>query len=590
MKTRKLLFAVIILFSVFLLNSKIAAQHSLLQEEFASPDFSTPQHINNHVFNFFHHSSGANLLDDGLQSALTNLGYHLHSRINTTYEYENNNTDYRHWYKRFQRELGIKVGDHYYRYLGPDAEGNPLTGEQIDDDYRDFMLNYYEFNAERMDIIMFKPCYPGSEISDYDTQYDGSGENNGYGNVTGGTPHSDNGTNNFTYLNSGNSVDDVYTNDFWTHGYWDSPSSSLAQLKCAYRGMLNIFVDHPDILFIAMQGPPLVWLSDESANDCREFARWLREDWLHQYDPKGLDQFQDYPLKNVVPFDFHNSIAWTGNDANLDDEYFWFLEGGMPDNAMDNSDPEKIGRSASSEDHPDTWLNQRVATIFCGGTDTFSPSHTGHSAQNYYSWINAVVNRWEKTTSPVSVEFVSFAGIVRNNSVVLNWQTATESNNFGFEIQRESKTNQVFQKIAFLPANDFEKIYNYEDKNLTSGIYQYRLKQIDLDGSFQFSPSISVNVGVAKNFSIDGNFPNPFNSQTMINYSLAKNSKVKILVFDMLGRRVRTLVEDYEFAGAHQILWNGCDNFHRPVESGIYWLVLSVENGRKLTHKLIVLK
>ena len=590
MRTNRFPLMVSALFFVLFIYSKLLAQHSLLQEEFSSPDFSTPQNINDHVFNFFHHSCGANLLDDGLQSALANLGYHLHSRINTTYQYENNHTDYRHWYKRFQRELGIRIGEHYYRYLGPDGEGNPKTGEQIDDDYRDFMLNYYEFNAEKMDIIMFKPCYPGSDISSYDTQYDSGTTNNGYGDVTGGTPHSDNGSNNYDYLNSGNSVDDDYTNDFWAHGYWGSSSSSLAQLKCAYRGMLNIFVEHPDLLFIAMQGPPMVWLSEEAANNCREFARWLREDWLHQYDPTGTDHFQDYPLKNVVPFDFHNSIAWTGDDSDFDNEYFWFLEGGMPDNAMDNSDPAKIGRSASSEDHPDTWLNQRVATIFCGGTDTFSPPYTGHSSQNYSPWINAVVNRWEDDSSPVPVELISFSAFVQKNNVLLTWQTGQEINNFGFEVQRKSKKYDTFKNIGFLPGMDFEREYQFEDKNLSQGTYQYRIKQIDLDGSIQFSPSISVNICVPQHFFIEGNFPNPFNSQTRITYHLPQNAKIKMVILDMLGRQVRTLIDGYQITGTHQILWDGCDDHHRSVKSGIYWLVLTTENWKKLVHKLTVLK
>jgi len=137
-----------------LLPVSAKSQHSLLQEEFSDPNFSTPEKIDTHIFNFFHHSCGGNLLDDGLTTGLQALGYALHSQIDTQYEYENNNTDYRHWYKRFQRELGIKVGDHYYRFEGPDQDGNPTTGSQIDDDYRDFMLNYYEYNAELMDIII----------------------------------------------------------------------------------------------------------------------------------------------------------------------------------------------------------------------------------------------------------------------------------------------------------------------------------------------------------------------------------------------------------------------------------------------------
>ncbi|MDP2896687.1 MAG: hypothetical protein Q8Q12_09030 [bacterium] len=376
-----------------------------LHAEFDEYDFSTPDNVGDLVFNFFHHSSGGNLLDDGLQATLQNLGYTLHSRISEQYVYENNFTDYRHWYKRFQRELGVKIGDKYYRYAGP---GVTPTQEIT---ANSFMLTWYEFRADRMDIIMFKPCYPGSAVSDYDTVYDAQG------NVIAGTPHSDNGINNFVYLNSGESVDDGYTDTHWSHGDWWGADSSLAQLKVAYRGMLNIFAGHPDLLFIAMQAPPMCYLSDEEANNCREFARWLREDWLHEYDPTGTDTFQDYPLTNVCAFDWHNAIAWTGNDAVLDSQYTWFPVGGFPDNTLDTTDPGELGRNAGEEDHPEPWLNQRTTVILCGGTDTFSQSHTGKPQRLYYSWINAVVNRWRSGALPPPRPVIERVG----NSVSLTW-------------------------------------------------------------------------------------------------------------------------------------------------------------------------
>lgn len=379
---------------------------SLLDERYNSPDFNTPAGIGSHVFNFFHHSCGGNLLSDGLAADMTGLGYTLHSEIDNQYIYENNDTDYRHWYKRFQRELGIENGGVYYVFTGPDAFGNPTYGSAIPEDQ--FMLTWYEFHAESMDIIMFKPCYPGAAVGNYDTTYDGTTSNNGYGQVIGGTPHSDSsGTySNFDYLNSSSSVASAYDNTYWPgNGSWGSSSSTLAQLKTAYRGMLNIFREHPDILFIALQAPPMIpnSMTDDQAANCREFARWMREDWLHQLDPTGTDQFEDYLLPNVVPFDFENSVAWTGDDPDLDADYFWFVQGGFPDESMDTATAGLIGKSASSntgDSHPQTWQNQRLSTIFCGGVDTYSPSHTGNSGRTYDCWINAVVNLWESGMGP----------------------------------------------------------------------------------------------------------------------------------------------------------------------------------------------
>jgi hypothetical protein len=181
--------------------------------------------------------------------------------------------------------------------------------------------------------------------------------------------------------------------------------------------MLRIFVGHPDLLFIAMQAPPMCYLSDEEAQNCREFARWLREDWLHEYDSTGTDTFEDYPLTNVCAFDWHNAIAWTGNDAVLDSQYTWFPMGGFPDDTLDTTDPEELGRNAGDEDHPEPWLNQRTTVIFCGGMDTFSQSHTGKPQRSYYRWINAMVNRWKRGALPPPRPVIERVG----NSVSLTW-------------------------------------------------------------------------------------------------------------------------------------------------------------------------
>ena len=583
-----LLISVVILFA-----NALFGQNSLLQEEFSDPDFTTPENIETHVFNFFHHSCGGNLLSDSLAAWLQDRGYSLHSRIHTQYEYENNYTDYRHWYKRFQRELGIKSGDHYYRYEGPDQNGDPVLGEQIDDDYRDFMLNYYEYNAELMDIIMFKPCYPGSQISNYDTQYDGLGTNNGFGNVTGGTPYSDNGNVNFTYLNSSTSVESDYSTTYWSNGYWSGAGSSLAQLKCAYRGMLNIFVRHPDILFIAMQAPPMVWLSDDAASNCREFARWLREDWLHQYDPHGTDSFEDYPLKNVVPFDFHNTIAWTSDDPLLDNEYFWFVQGGMPDNSMDTEIVANVGRSASTEDHPDSWLNIRTATIFCGGTDNNSTYQTGNPVRTYDCWINAVVNRWEKSLQPVPVELIGLICEQVENDVTVQWSTATESNNFGFEVQRRKNGDSDFTKIGFVRGSGttvIEHDYLFVDKNVMSGHYDYRLKQIDFDGSFEYSFPVEILVNFPHQFELVQNYPNPFNARTNIIYQLPKRAVVNITIYDVLGRRIKQLLNNEQNEGEHRIVWDGLNEIGTPVNSGVYFFQIYVDGEVTEMKKMILLK
>ncbi|MFZ5519449.1 MAG: FlgD immunoglobulin-like domain containing protein [Candidatus Zhuqueibacterota bacterium] len=585
----KLKFIVCIAYLQLLIPIVGRAQYSLLHEEFSQPNFATPSNINHHVLNFFHHSCGLNLLEDGLMDSLEGLGYTLHSRIISTYDYENTYTDYRHWYKRFQRELGIPVGDHYYRYEGPDKNGEPVISTQIDDDYRDFMLNYYDFNAERMDIIMFKPCYPNSEINDFDTQFNASSDNNGFGQVVSGTPYSDNDYNNYLYLNSSSSVDDEYDADYWENGVWQKEASSLAQLKCAYRGMLNIFVNNPEILFIAMQAPPLAELSNEESASCREFARWLREDWLHQYDPLGIDQFEDYPLKNVVPFEFHNSVGWTGNNPLLDDEYFWFVQGGFADNTLDTNDSDKIGENASGRDHPASWLNQRTVSIFCGGTDIFSQQYTGQPPRTYYCWINAVVNRWEMQSTPV--ELTNFSARIWENSVILQWSTQSETNNYGFEVERATD-RMSFKKIAFVPGNNTTtspKDYQYEDNSLVFGKYFYRLKQIDCTGEYSYSAVLDVHLAIARGFKLYQNYPNPFNASTSIAYELQDAGDVELTIYNTKGQEVNRLLHGYQHAGYHSAKWDGTDFSGSYVPTGIYYCKLRANHDYQVI-KLSYLK
>ncbi|MCI0513156.1 T9SS type A sorting domain-containing protein [candidate division KSB1 bacterium] len=578
-----------------IMTAPLWGQHAWFQDYFNQPDFKTPPNISKHVFNFFHHSSGGNLLNDGLDRKLRDLGYKVHTRIQTQYEYENNYTDYRHWYKRFQRELGIRLNDHYYRFEGPDATGQPKTGEQIDDNYRDFMLNYYDFNAERMDIIMFKPCYPGSDVSSYDTEYDQTTRNNGYGKVTKGTPNADNHQNNFLYLNSGASVDAAYDTRYWSAGQWNSASASLAQLKCAYRGMLNIFAAHPDILFIAMQAPPMIGLSAEQSAHCRELARWFREDWLHQYDPKGTDNFQDYPFTNVVPFDFHNAIAWTGNDTRLDLAYFWFPQGGFPDNTLDTTNPHKLGESANAggDNHPEVWLNQRTATIFGGGVDTFSPAHTGQPGRTYSAWINAVVNRWEKNKVLV-VELSKFSCHYQatSNSVRLEWVTASEQNNYGFQIQKKAAAETEWRPLGFIAGTGTSVkpvTYQYTDRQLAFGVFQYRLEQIDFDGSRAYSDILTVTITPPLELKLYGNYPNPFNGVTTIRYTLPRTTWVAGEILNAQGQSVKRLESEYQTAGAHEIQWDATDAALTPVSTGVYYLVLRTENFETF-HKMLLLR
>jgi hypothetical protein len=172
----------------------------------------------------------------------------------------------------------------------------------------------------------------------------------------------------------------------------------------------------------------------------------------------------------------------------------------------------------------------------------------------------------------VPVELVSFTASNDGNNVNLNWVTSTQLNNKGFEIERKSG-NENYQVISFIKGDGTtteQKSYSYLDKDLKDGKYTYRLKQIDLDGSINYSNEISLSVAVPAEFNLSQNYPNPFNPSTIINYSVPQKTTVKLVVYDILGKEVRTLVNSERDAGTYNIKWNGLNNNGQPVSTGIY--------------------
>ena len=188
------------------------------------------------------------------------------------------------------------------------------------------------------------------------------------------------------------------------------------------------------------------------------------------------------------------------------------------------------------------------------------------------------------------VELTTFTALSVNSGVELKWATATEVNNYGFEVER--KSNNTWEDIAFVPGHgnsNSPKQYSYTDKNLTNGnAFQYRLKQIDNDGTFEYSNAIEINTVPAR-FELSQNFPNPFNPSTTIKYYTPKNSFVTLKVYDMLGREVTSLVNEQMSPGYHEVDWNGMDSKGESVSSGVYIYRLTAGNFTQ-TKKMNLLK
>ncbi|MEO8209433.1 MAG: T9SS type A sorting domain-containing protein [bacterium] len=170
---------------------------------------------------------------------------------------------------------------------------------------------------------------------------------------------------------------------------------------------------------------------------------------------------------------------------------------------------------------------------------------------------------------PLPVELTSFTSSVINNNVQLRWTTISEINNFGFDVERSS-VNDLWSKIGFVKGNGNSNSLNnyfYEDKNVSSGKYKYRLKQTDYNGNFEYHNLLTeVIVGVPIEFKLSQNYPNPFNPVTIINYSVPRTQFITIKVYDMTGKEILTLVNETKEAGSYSIEFEGSN-----LPSGMYF-------------------
>ncbi len=227
------------------------------------------------------------------------------------------------------------------------------------------------------------------------------------------------------------------------------------------------------------------------------------------------------------------------------------------------------------------------------------------------------------------VELVAFSAKMINNAVKLYWQTATEVNNYGFEIEKKNCNDEaVWEKIGFVNGagnSNSPKEYSFYDENINSGKFIYRLKQIDLDGIYEYSKTVEVFVAPPQNFELAQNYPNPFNPTTTISYvianpdgigvkqstgnsAFANNSTVRLgrshaplrfarndgvvhvslKVYDALGREVATLVNAKQAPGKYSVQFNAT-TASGGLPSGIYFYILRAGNFVQ-TRKMILMK
>ena len=226
-------------------------------------------------------------------------------------------------------------------------------------------------------------------------------------------------------------------------------------------------------------------------------------------------------------------------------------------------------------------------------------------SNGHFSWTGSVPQEWHVNvlaidhtgnTSVLSnggvvpVELVEFTGQVAGGHMVkLQWVTASESNNYGFQVQR--RTQAAYVNLAFVPGSGTSqepRRYAYVDTVAGSGVCFYRLQQIDLDGTPAYSAEIAVKLPPTPDIDLASVYPNPFNAATAITYHTLHPQRILLAVYDVQGHLVNTLVDGRTPAGLHHVTWNGHNDQGVPVASGQYFIVLQTNTDRRLRSCLLL--
>ena len=215
-------------------------------------------------------------------------------------------------------------------------------------------------------------------------------------------------------------------------------------------------------------------------------------------------------------------------------------------------------------------------------------NHAEYSVRTGGAW-SYISSPDNSTDYAVPVELSIFTANVSNRIVTLNWQTETEVNNYGFQIERKSEIEKrKWEELGFIEGHgnsNSPKTYSFSDKNTNgSTIFYYRLKQIDNNGVFEYSDIIEVSLDKPTEYGLGQNYPNPFNPTTNIQFTLPEAGEVNLSLYNMLGEKVMELLNNKMEAGYHNVELDASD-----LSSGVYIYCMKTYKGL-ITKKMTLLR
>lgn len=234
------------------------------------------------------------------------------------------------------------------------------------------------------------------------------------------------------------------------------------------------------------------------------------------------------------------------------------------------------------------WNNRTNSSTLNWSTSAPGSSNSSTSElSNTVFPVSGLTYIWDGQCGILPVEMSLFNFTLNRRDVTLNWTTATEINNSHFDVER-SAVNGQWLMIGSVKGNGTtlsSMNYSFTDRELNTGMYNYRLKQTDFNGNFKYyNLNSEVNIGIPGKFDLLQNYPNPFNPSTKISYDLPYDVNLTLKIFDISGREVSTLVNEFQTAGYYSINFNSSN-----LASGIYIYNLTA-NGLTLSKKMLLIK